>query len=578
MDNLYKTSLLVLLFACQSAFADLGFKDGIRFWQLFDNNNLALPELIGTPNDDWTSLPDGHTKLNALESSIWQDNQKASMWIKIELPRIIDTDKIWIELAPNVGLYGKMAIYENGIWSWKLPAGRAGSTHPKFPATFLTFAVEDPRQHRLIFLKVNSSQTLHFSINVRSHDTQLSLLASRNLIYGLCLGLMILAAIYNTAIGISARQRAYLYYATYILAMALYLVAMTGYNRLAFPEWGGDGSFANLTACLTMFAATIFVREFLETQHKIPKLDLLLRGLSSSIFVTIFLLGVIADSIAFILVATLAIVVPIILLICGLGAYKAKHPMAKYFLVAWFAHIITGSSWAWMWFGFGSPTIDLLNIFIAGSITEQLILSILLGYNYAKFKSLKAQSEANSEYRNTNTEIDGLTGLYNRQSLYGQIEKAISSSETDLIWIDVNIDNFAEFNARHGIHQGDLLLSEFGQLLQTKVRRDNLAAKLIDKESSFSYRRGVAGRTCGGQFTIILSNCSLPQARLYVERLTRDFESIQIKSLDGNWVSSTICVGVVSVLPNDSFQSAWQRASKKLESAKAKGAGQLAFS
>ncbi|WP_156497819.1 diguanylate cyclase domain-containing protein, partial [Oleiphilus sp. HI0043] len=88
----------------------------------------------------------------------------------------------------------------------------------------------------------------------------------------------------------------------------------------------------------------------------------------------------------------------------------------------------------------------------------------------------------------------------------------------------------------------------------------------------------LAGRVGGGKFTILLSNCSLPQARLYVERLMRDFEAIKIKSSDGKWLNSSISVGVVHILPNEDFNSAWKRASKKLLLAKSKGSAQLSFS
>jgi diguanylate cyclase (GGDEF)-like protein len=578
MRHLPYFTLIALLLFCRCVNAELTLKDDIRYWQLFDSQGLTLQEVVGTPNNGWEKIPEGQTQLNVLDKEYWQTGSGANLWVKIELPRIIDSERVWIELAPNVGLNGKMAIYENGIWTWKLPAGRAGSDHSSFPATFLTFTVDQPREHRLIFLKVNSSQILNFSINIRSHDTQLSLLASRNLIYGIVLGLMILAAIYNMAIGISAGERTYIYYATYVISMILYIIAITGYNRLAFPEWGGDGSFTNMAVCLVMFSATVFVQQFLQTRTTIPKLDILLRLQSSALFVTIFLLGFISDSLSFILVETIGLIIPFVLLACALGALKAKHPMAKFFLLAWITHLATGSMWGWMWLGYAPATLDSLNLFIAGSITEHIILSVLLGYSYVNLKRKSLSCEDDQSQAKINTDQDLLTGIYNRQGLYKQIERAMKNNEPDLIWIDINIDDFAEFNARHGVHLGDVILSEFGQLLQSKVRRDNLAAKLIDKETNVAYRRGLVGRVSGGQFTIVLSNCTLPQARLYIERLARDFENIKVKSSEGKWVNNTICASVVAILPNDSFQSAWQRASKKLYSAKTKGRAQIAFS
>lgn len=558
--------------------AKLAQDENIKYWQLYDSANYSLEQIIGTPNSAWEEIPKGHTNSKGLDKNYWKASQGQTLWIKIKLPRIVDSDRIWIELAPNVGLDGKMAIYKNGIWSWQQAVGRHGSDYKNFPASFLTFAIDNPRDHRIAFFKINSSQILHFSINVRDDDSQVSLLASRNLMFGLMFGLMLLAIIYNMVIGISANERLYIYYATYVLCIALYMIAMTGYTRVAFPEWGGNGSFSNLSVLLTIFTATIFVRELLETKKTIPQLDILLRAQSVALFVSIFLLGFASDLVAYACAEAIGIISPIILFVSGLGALRKKHPMAKFFLIAWSSYIFSGWMWAWMWLGYVAPSHETLYVFLAGSVTEIIMLSLLLGYRYSDLKrKTETLSQSSNNFENISNH-DPLTGLYNRQGLYLQIERILKTSEKDLIWIDINIDNFSEFNNKHGIHVGDLLLNEYGQLLQTKVRRDNLAAKLIDKENSFGYRRGVAGRVGGGQFTILLSNCSLPQARLYVERLMRDIELIKIKSSDSSWISASVSIGVIHILPKEEFHSAWLRANKKLSLAKSQGCGQLAFS
>ena len=141
----------------------------------------------------------------------------------------------------------------------------------------------------------------------------------------------------------------------------------------------------------------------------------------------------------------------------------------------------------------------------------------------------------------------------------------LANTKHELVWIEIDIDDFHQFNLKHSDITGDKLLNEFGEILKTKVRRDNLAAKLIDKENSFSYRRGLVGRTGGGKFTLLLSNCSMPQARLYCERIMRDFSSIKIRTNDAKWVNATISMAVILVMPGEKFESAWRRAQIKMD-------------
>jgi len=557
--------------------AELRSDQNFKYWQMFDTGTQSLRAIHKTPNSEWQPIPNGVTDTNFLDQAYWLASQGETLWIKIELPRRIESERLWIELIPNVGLDGQLAIFDEDHWEWKLPIGRQTSENSKLPTTFLSFVLDQPRNHRIVYLKLHTSQVFHFSINIKENDAYLKHMVSSTLFNGLVFGLLILAIIYNMAIGISAGEKLYLYYAFYVLCILLYLIAMTGYLRFAFPDWGGNGSFSNLSVMLAIFAGILFVRELLDTPNTAPKIDLVLRAQKIALFFSIFLIGFASDLVAFCLAEALGATAPLVVFAAGIAAWRKGHPLARHFLVAWSLFLVSMVVWAWMWLGLIEPTLPTLRFFLMGIVAEVMLLSLVLGFRYSELKKQTEALYADKTRHQDLSETDSLTGVFNRPGLFSKIEKMLSSSNHELIWIEINIDEFKRLNEKHGHHLCDKLLFEFGQILKTKVRRDNLAAKLIDKENSFSYRRGVAGRVGGGEFTVLLSNCSLPQARLYAERLIRDYENIKIKSQQSGPIHSSISIGLIQVAPKADIHSSWLSANKMLNKAKAIGHGQLAM-
>jgi len=575
--------LLLLCFLISSLLAndlhaELRPDQNFKYWQLIDRGSLSLNELTNTPLSEWTPIPNGITDFNFLESYYWQSTKGDTLWIKLELPRRIDSSRLWIELLPNVGLNGQLATFEKDHWKWNLPIGRQSGEHEQLPATFLTFVIDEPRKHKVVYLKLETSQVFHFSINIKTNDSYLNYIVTSHLFNGFIFGLFILAIIYNLAIGVSAGEKVYLYYAFYAFSITAYLLAMTGYPRLAFPEWGGDGSFSNLASLLGVFAATLFVREFLDTPKTTPKIDFILRIQQIAVFCCIFLIGFVSEVFAFSFAVILGAVAPVTTLIAGLSAWRNGHPLARYFLIAWGMFILGCIVWAWMWFGIIEPNIFTFRFFLISTVMEVMLLSLVLGYRYSE---LKVQTETLSADRikfKKLTEFDHLTGTYNRIGFINHATKILNTTKENLIWLTINIDEFKSFNDTHGHIVCDQLLKGFGQSLKVKVSRDNLAAKLREKDKGIAYKHGLVGRISGGEFCILLANSTLPQARLYAERVMRDFESIKLTDKYNHQIRSTVSIGIIQVLAQEDIDSIFVRSSALLTQAKLKGTAQVVFS
>ena len=567
--------LLFLITHGYSAHAELPTNQSFKFWQLIDPEKESFDQILKTPEIEWLEMHNGYSSVPLLSDEYWNATKGEVFWVKVQIPRRLSSQRIWIELSPNVGLEGQLAIYTKGHWNWTLPAGKQNSNHPDLPVSFLTFLLEKPKSHHFVYLKLQTSQVFNFKIRAISDETFISSAVMSHIFNGFIFGFLLLAIVYNLSIGVSAGERLYLYYAFYVFSTLLYLLVLSGYPRLFFPEWGGSGSLSNLTVLLAIFGANVFIRELLNTRETIPKVDLLLRYQQIALFACIFLIGFVSDLVAYCFAEVLGIGAPAIVFIAGIASLKQGNPIARYFLVAWLFFIICGFMWAFMWLGLTEPSITNLRLLLLGSAIEVMLLSLLLGYRFSDLKNQTTNlTNAKLEYQNL-SQIDSLTGLYNRHGLIDKIDEMIKSSTIDLILLEINIDNFKQFNKLHGHLISDQLLSEFGNLLKTKVRRENLAAELVDKENNTSYRRGLVGRLGGGEFTILLSNCSIAQSRLYGERLKRDFEGISISEKSGTDISATISIGILTVQPKRSIDQVLIDAKNVINLAKEQGTSQI---
>ncbi|MEC6823844.1 EAL domain-containing protein [Photobacterium piscicola] len=86
------------------------------------------------------------------------------------------------------------------------------------------------------------------------------------------------------------------------------------------------------------------------------------------------------------------------------------------------------------------------------------------------------------------TQLDPLTGLYNRYGFSRQLEQLMKAN-TSLFMLYIDIDNFKNINDSLGHHIGDKVLQEIAQRLQQRLPKD-----------------AVIGHLSGDEFAVILTN------------------------------------------------------------------------
>ena len=547
------------------------FQHTFKYSSYFDKENLALPHVLQLPQEAWQPFHDNFYQVKPDNEEFWQLHTYPILWVKIDIPARIKEDKLLLEVVPNTGVDGLLVQNIDDRWQWISAEGRKIDNPKSLPTNYLTFSIDPTTDTKVAYLKLNTSQVFNFSIDVYEPSAWVWETLSRHAFVGMVLGAMLLAFCYNVAIGISAGERLYLIYATYVASMFLYTIVYQGYLRVYFPDWGGQGIVARTTVYILIYCGLAFVREFFNLRESGSRIDRITQLTQACIILGLLVSLFVNDFYAFVINDTLAILSICIGFAAGFQGLMRGHPLAKLFLFAWTCFLIGSLAWSFVWIGLIKPNTFATNLLLIGTAIEIGLLSLVLSYRYSFLKETSESLSKQYKKYLSLSETDELTGLLNRRGFLRAVEKEIHKTPNELVWLVLDIDHFKRFNDKYGHLSGDRLLAEFGSLLKSKTQREELTSKLVVERSGEVYRRSVVGRIGGEEFSILLVNTSLSQAKLYADRLTKEFAEIEIKSDRGELIKTTLSIGGTPVKSNDTIESAWKRADARLYEAKSAG-------
>ena len=157
-----------------------------------------------------------------------------------------------------------------------------------------------------------------------------------------------------------------------------------------------------------------------------------------------------------------------------------------------------------------------------------------------------------------NANVDTLTGSFNRrwlEHIYSRESTRCAFNGQPLSLLMLDVDNFKEYNDRHGHLAGDHALC---------LVVDTLTKQLRPADSLVRYG--------GEEFVILLPDMALADARNVGERLRSSLEQVNtFLSPIGTLPGVTISIGVAPMQPSDSLDALIQIADSALYQAKAGG-------
>ena len=335
---------------------------------------------------------------------------------------------------------------------------------------------------------------------------QRSILFGQGIYAGIIVGLVL----YNLILFLAIQESVYLYYVLYVTSFGTVWIARSGflfqYLWPNHPLW--DQNYLPYVAASAIVFSLLFVREFLATRTRSPRMDLLLRGTAvATVGFCLASLAGVQNVLAFPL-AIIGLGVSVLYFVLGLVALVRGYRPARFFLVAWTALLVGNVIYILMFLRVIPMTFFTYNAAQAGSGIECILLAFALADRVNLVKSaredrqLQYTHELQERVRQRTVELsdaverlktasvtDPLTGLSNRRHVDSAIQPWIADLQRarirntpgvprrSLAICLSDLDHFKLVNDELGHAVGDRVLQAAAETLRQSVRATAILAR-----------------------------------------------------------------------------------------------------
>ena len=415
-----------------------------------------------------------------------------------------------------------------------------------------------------IYLRVQSKSSVQVPMTLWDEQSFHTMQIAPTIMHGIYYGGLLIIALYNLLIYFVLGERAYLYYVSYIVSLALFVSGLHGWSFMFLwpnaTQWN-DQSVLVFLACCILFAV-LFTRRFLASEKPFQTWASLL----FYVFIVICV-GAIVAAFLTSYAHVISVLVPLAVAACLLGltvgivACFEKRASAPYYTLAWTMLFMGGIVIA-----FNKANILPSNLFteyalLIGSLLEVLLLSFALAERINQERSLRIQAqsialdtqkqandaleervaERTRELEHANKKLqelsdtDQLTGLKNRRYLnqFLEIEFARSNRyQHSIAILMIDIDHFKSVNDNYGHLAGDLCLKKVAeQISQCNREPTDLVA-----------------RYGGEEFCFVLPETTATGAQVVAERILRQIENTAVTLKSGS-LRVTCSIGFYASIP-----------------------------
>jgi serine phosphatase RsbU (regulator of sigma subunit) len=258
---------------------------------------------------------------------------QGTLWLRVDLPPTATEDRSWLEL--DSALLSRWEVYipgqEQPVYEAGLSRPRADQDKHRSP----TFRLDTAGT---FFIKMRSDHALN--LNPKLH-TQRSLRLKEereSFFLGSYAGVMLFTYILTFYFFLKTRHRNFLYYS--LVLLFFHLLYQFTYNQAAAlylwpkaPWWSNRA--ALLFAEITQGVGALFVRDILQTQRHVPRLDVILRlmPLRCLFFISWAVIDMSPEAMKY---STIASIFCLFLYYgIGLHVWRRGYGPARYFSIAW---------------------------------------------------------------------------------------------------------------------------------------------------------------------------------------------------------------------------------------------------
>jgi diguanylate cyclase (GGDEF)-like protein len=374
-----------------------------------------------------------------------------------------------------------------------------------------------------VWLRVESEGTVTVPLRLWQAEAFWRESQSAYAVLSVYFGMLLALALYNLLLWFSLRDRNYLTYVLFVASMAVGQLSLNGLgNEFLWPAWPAWGHLAFVIgfAAAGLFGA-MFTRGFLETRRNLPRLDGAVIGLAAMFALSMMMALVAPYRLAAILTSLTGVTFSVVAVLAGLRCWRAGHPGASTFLLAWTVLLI------------GVAVVGLRNLALLpttflsfyalqiGSALEMLLLSFALAdringlrreKDFAQNEALAAKQQltaalqrsqaglerrvaerteeleaANARLRENERQLqalahtDALTGLANRLLFNARLQQSMQHARRNhgrIALLLVDLDHFKAVNDSYGHAIGDEVLRAAADRFRSTVREVDTVARL----------------------------------------------------------------------------------------------------
>lgn len=268
----------------------------------------------------------------------------AALWVRVELtnPDAQARERILVAGYP---MLDDLRLYERR--DNRILERQSGDLRPfserEFEYRNVAFRLELPPQStRSFYLRVETSSALNAPISIHTPENFAALERSETVFFSMYYAALAVMLLYNALLFSSVRESGFLHYIFYIASVGLFLFTLNG---LAFQRLWPDAVWWS-NACLPVFIHASYVfgiqftRYYLESAVGTPRLDAVLRGVVLFGVANSALCLVLPYSIAILIGAAMAFLVPVLVLTAAGASLYARQRSARFYLIAWSAMLL----------------------------------------------------------------------------------------------------------------------------------------------------------------------------------------------------------------------------------------------
>ncbi|HBX57017.1 sensor domain-containing diguanylate cyclase [Pseudomonas sp. UBA2684] len=554
--------------------------------------------------------------VRALPATAWQSVGRrdasfgysgSAYWLRLTLHNPQPRTMNWVMLIGNPLLDHLEAYGLDGDRVY-----RAGDQHP-FDARWiehrqLLLPVQlAAGENRELILRMQTNGSANLSASLMTAEAFAHTEQRMLLLQGLFFGALAVMIVYNLSIFLITRDRNYLWYSLFVASFSLYQFIQLGFAlQWLWPQSLGwhQLSFPLSSAVATLFGI-LFTYGVLDLRNGPAFYTWIVRLLLGCTLLVIGLALLGPYKVA--LLGSFALVIACAAFAClfTLLRWRAGYQPARLFAIGWF--VLIGASLFSILSGTGLIAYSLMTLHAQqiGGLIELVVFSIALAarirqaqaaqqqaqarlfvqehqLRLEQAKSLDLQKQVNEgleirvkqrtaaleqalkELSSANRQLselnrrDSLTGLFNRQTLSEELDRATARAERSrhpLAILMMDLDYFKQVNDQYGHLAGDVCLYHAAQRMQQRLRSGDLLA-----------------RFGGEEFVAVLSDTDLAGARDLAQQLCADLAQTPC-GYEGQSIQLSLSIGISSGIPGAGLDSAQLLRQADQALYRAKGAG-----